>query len=194
MKVAILGGKFDPPHYGHLLIAQQVLESDLKIDQVWLMPAKNHPWKKINASAEQRMEMVKLLTNDKIKVSEIDLYRDGNIYTIDTVKILQQKYHHQFYWIIGSDNIANFHKWKDWKKLQKLITFIVFERNGFPIVNLPDNFIKLKHKNELVSSYSSMMIRNRIKKGLSIKNLVPEKVESYIIKYKLYSVKSLRLK
>ena len=94
MKVAILGGKFDPPHYGHLLIAQQVLESDLKIDQVWLMPAKNHPWKKINASAEQRMEMVKLLTNDKIKVSDVDLYRDGNIYTIDTVKILQQKYHH----------------------------------------------------------------------------------------------------
>jgi len=187
MKVAILGGKFDPPHFGHLLIAQQVLESDLGIDEVWLLPAKNHPWKTIIASVEQRLEMVKLLTNDKIKVSDIDLYRDGNIYTIDTVKILRQKYHYKFYWIIGSDNSTDFKKWKDWLQLKKMIRFIVIQRVGFPTGKLQSNFILLYNKNLLINNYSSDIIRFRIKNNLPIDGLVPVKIKKYIRTNRLYA-------
>lgn len=91
MKVAILGGSFDPPHLGHILIARQVKEI-LGLDQVLLIPNFKHAFGKIQSPAKHRLAMTKLLEDDFIKVSESELQRKGISFTIDTLNILESEY------------------------------------------------------------------------------------------------------
>ena len=110
MKIAVLGGTFDPPHYGHLLVARQILEEKENIDEVWLLPANTNPDKKIYALVEDRLAMVKLLQEDHIKVSDIDISRGGETYTIDTIRKLILDKKNQYIWVMGSDLLP----WPAW--------------------------------------------------------------------------------
>lgn len=185
-QIAVLGGLFDPPHFGHLLVARQVLESHLCIDLVLLMPVFKHPWRENQVSWRHRLKMLSFFENSKIKTSDFEIKLGKTSYTIQTVKELKKDKNNDYFWIIGSDGLKDFHKWKDWKKLLKETHFIVFPRAGFSTNKSLKGSIVLKDKNLAVTSLSSTMIRQRIKKNLPIAGLVPEGVEKYIKKNGLY--------
>ena len=135
MRLGILGGSFDPIHYGHLLCAEVCLEQ-LPLDVVWFVPAATAPHKNdlVQARPQQRSEMVDLaiaghpaLTNCSL---EID--RGGLSYTVDTLGALTRRYRkNDFVWLMGSDNLAQFHRWKDWRGIARTMPIAVIARPGY---------------------------------------------------------------
>jgi nicotinate-nucleotide adenylyltransferase len=198
MKIAILGGSFDPPHLGHYLIAQQVLEH-CQLDQVWLMPAYHHPFLRNLSDVHTRLAMVKMLETKNIKISDFEIEHNPTSYTIDTLNKLTEKYpDDSFYWITGSDQLENFHKYKDWKDIIAKHNLIIFPREWMlphleeivkeklMLKTIPENVIVLQNKNLITTNISSTKIRERLREGLSIQYLVQDKVGEFIIKNKLY--------
>jgi len=195
MNIAILGGSFNPPHLGHLLIADQILKFT-ECDEVWLTPCYHHTFAKNLAPVKDRVAMVKLLdrTNSKIKYcgEEIENKLSGD--SIDLLNILKKKYpHHKFFFIIGSDNLSGFKRWGHWEKLIRENNFLIFPRPGFSTnlvdYDLDDPSFRFKTINNsliVTTNISSTIIRERIKKNLSVKHFLPEKVEQYILINKLY--------
>lgn len=187
MNIAVLGGRFDPPHFGHFWVARQTLERAPDIDEVWLMPTNNHPWKKAFAEPYQRLEMTKLIENDKIKASSIEIDKGGVSYTIETIDYLKKNYpEHKFSWIVGSDAIADFFKWRNAQKLARMIPFLVFPRGGFPIKILPPGMKKIDGQQIIETNLSSSHVRERIQNHLSVYGLIPEEVKDYIKNKNLY--------
>lgn len=187
MKIAVLGGSFDPPHLGHYLVTRQILEVMPDIDKILLMPAFKHQWKPIQASVKDRMQMLKSLTNKKIEISEIEIQRQGVSYTIDTVKEIKKTTDAFIYWVVGSDILTEFDRWEKTDELVALTTFLVFPRDPYHIPeNVPKGFEVLKDKSLVTTNISSTAIRQRIKEKKSISYLVPNEVEEFIKKNKLY--------
>jgi nicotinate-nucleotide adenylyltransferase len=187
MKTAILGGRFDPVHVGHLLIARQVLEFDPSIDKVVFVPAYEHQWKPIVASSKDRTQMIKSMLEDKMEVSDIEIKRKGVSYSIDTIKAFKKETEAQIYWVVGSDIVREFNRWKNSEELIKEATFLVFPRDPYKLPeNLPKGFELIKSSSLQIANFSSTVIRQRIKEGKTIKYLVAEKVEKYIKENNLY--------
>lgn len=198
MKIALLGGSFNPPHIGHALIAQQTLEL-FDVDEVWLMPAYQHAFDKDLSDARHRLAMTQLLDNGSIKTSTFEIDEEKVNYTIETLEKLYQKFpNDKFYWIIGSDQLESFKKWKDWKKLLNEHNFLIFPRpklseeieafvkRTLGVNIIPKKWKIAKSKNLVQIEISSTMIRNKIKKKENISNMVPEAVLHYIKRNKLY--------
>jgi nicotinate-nucleotide adenylyltransferase len=193
MKIAVLGGSFNPPHLGHLLIAKQILEfTDYK--KVWLLPCFQHTFQKELALAKHRLKMVKLLENSHIKCSDLEIKAKLGGSTLEALQILHRLYpRHQFAFIIGSDNLPTFKKWILWEKLVLSYRFLVFPRPGFDydlkkygLNNSKYQFQLIKHPLLATSNISSTLIRKRHNAGLSIDFLLPEKVKNYVRQNKLY--------
>lgn len=187
MKIAVLGGRFDPIHVGHLLIARQVLEFDPSIDRLIFVPASQHQWKPIVASPKDRISMVKSVLEKKMEVSDIEIKRGGISYSIDTIKNLKSQTNAEIFWIVGSDIVTEFDRWKNSEELLKEATFLVFPRDPYRLPkNLPKGFKLVQSPTLQVANFSSTVIRERIKIGKTIKYLVSPLVEEYIMKNKLY--------
>lgn len=187
MKIAVLGGSFDPPHIGHYFVIKQVLELRPDIEKILLVPAFQHQWKPIQAKPGERIQMLKSLENKKIEVSEIELKRQGVSYTIDTVKEIKQQTEADIYWIVGSDILAEFDRWEKTDELLSLSTFLIFPRDPYHLPEkVPSGFEVIEDKNLITTNISSTIIRERVKSEKSIKYLVPEEVEEYIVDRKLY--------
>lgn len=197
MKIAVLGGSFNPPHLGHVLVIDQVLKYT-DIDEIWLAPCYRHTFEKHLAPVEHRVAMTKMLVSAgqgrsiKYCGEEIDNQLSGE--TIELMELLEKKYpQHQFSFLIGSDNLAGLKKWGQWQKLISNFQFLIFPRSGFS-TNLVDSglnnpryrFQTINFRLLTKTDISSTFIRDQIKKGFTIKHLVPEKIEEYIVKKKLY--------
>ncbi len=188
MKLAILGGRFDPPHIGHFLIAWQTLELYPEIDKVIFVPAFKHAWNPITASAQDRMSMIKSSLEKGMEVSDIEIKRQKTSYAIDTVNTLKKKTNAEIYWIVGSDILPEFHKWKNHEELVRIARFIVFPRDPHLLPKkIPQGFEIVRSPKLLTTNFSSSLIRERVKQKKSIKYLVPEAVEEYIKKHNLYA-------
>jgi nicotinate-nucleotide adenylyltransferase len=183
MKIGLLGGAFNPPHLGHLMIAQQVLDFT-DTDEVWLLPNYNQLPPKPVESVTHRLAMTKLLAMDRTRVStiEIDNRLDGD--TIHLLPYLPSG--HEFRFIIGSDQLPTLHLWGDYTKLLSALPFLVFPRYGFPNEPLYPNMTVITNEDLIGSNISSTKIRNRVKSGLSIGQFVPSSVASYIDAHGLY--------
>ncbi len=187
MKIAILGGSFNPPHWGHLLVAYQVL-GFTSTNLVWLTPCFQHTFNKELAPVNQRVAMTKILTNSKIKLCLEEVKNKLSGKTIELMALLEKKYpQHQFSFIIGSDNLASFKKWASWEKLVKKWKFLVFPRPDFNPglakygLDRPQyRFEVIKNSLLVTSDISSSNIRERTKKDISINSLVPKEVKEYI--------------
>lgn len=132
MKIGLLGGSFNPAHKGHLHIANLALKK-LNLDQIWLIPTKQNPFKQKSdyenfaSRCKKLQELVK--NNPKIKVKAIENY---NIYTYNLIKQIKSRNKNQkFIWIMGADNIEKFHLWKNYSKLIKIIEIAIFSRQKF---------------------------------------------------------------
>ncbi len=131
MRIAILGGAFDPIHKGHLQIAKVALKK-LSIDEVWFMPSAETPLKPSQiACFQDRCAMIQAAIRPyrHMKLCTLEQELGGISYTIETVKYLQKQYPmHTFCWLIGDDQALQFDKWKASEELKKRIPFYVFSR------------------------------------------------------------------
>jgi len=184
-RIGILGGTFDPPHNGHLLMAELVRES-MQLDGIWLLPANVPPHKQgTSTPSVLRAEMANLAadTNEYFNVQDIELKRTGVSYTFDTVKILKDLYpKNEFYFIIGADMIAYLPKWHKIEELSKLIQFVGVNRTGYPV--------KSKYPVHLVDipaiDLSSTAIRARIREQRTVKYMLPDTIIHFIKEHQLY--------
>ncbi len=189
MKIGILGGSFDPPHFGHLLVARQTKEI-LGLDEIWLMPYFAHNWDTTVSASRDRLAMARLIEEPAITVSDEEIHLQAKSYTIETVQRLKAKYAHEFYWIVGSDIVREFYRWKDHEILAREVKFLVFPRNGHPISSsLPTSFTQVRSPDLVTSNISSTIIRKRLHRGHSVIGLVPERVLAYIHQHKLYDIR-----
>lgn len=186
-RIGLLGLGANPPHCGHLEAAKLLLKKK-QVDGVWLIPCGKHSFGKKMARRAHRLQMAKFLEEKGIRVSDVEIRRPGKSYTADTVEILKKEYpDHRFFWVVGSDIVksGSYKRWKNWAKLSSLIEFLVVSRPGFKInrFKLPAGFIFIQGKG---SNVSSTEIRESIRQGLPIDNLVPPKVKEYIENHNLY--------
>jgi nicotinate-nucleotide adenylyltransferase len=188
-KIGILGGTFNPPHLGHLIIAEEVLMKQ-NLDEIWFMPNSQPPHKKANTSVEDRVKMVQLATKShaQFHVCTIELELEGPSYTTKTMKELQEKYpEHQFYFIIGADSVETLQNWYAIEELLKLVTFIAVKRPGYQM--------KSPFRTQLIEveapiiAISSSDIRNRIANGENYTYLTVETVRQYMEEHGLYGAK-----
>lgn len=185
MKVGILGGSFNPIHNVHLDIAERVLEKKAA-EEIWIMPCKKHPLDKFLDKEEDRVAMVKLALAgfENIRFSDFELTSSGKNYTYETLRRLKQQYTYDFSWVIGSDLLKQIPTWHGYEHLQKEAKFIVLEREGYPLFN-PGIDIETAIEGHS-ENISSTRVRERVRKGKSISDLVPKAVEDYILQNRLY--------
>jgi len=198
-KIGVLGGTFDPVHYGHLILAEQA-RAEASLDQVIFMPAKVQPFK-INVKitdGEHRYAMLLKATagNPYFSVSRKELDAPGISFTIKTLKNLKIEFGPgtELYFIVGTDAFLSLESWYDAENLLEGFSFIVGTRPGYKEPELKDLVKRLKaqygtpileiHNSEV--EISSTDIKKRIREGKSIRYLLPESVEEYIFQNGLY--------
>tara|TARA_B110000438_G_C15673762_1_gene589298 strand:+ start:352 stop:918 length:567 start_codon:yes stop_codon:yes gene_type:complete len=181
MRLGILGGSFDPIHFGHLNIAAKSLIS-LNLDKVIFAPL-NIPWSKKTASvvpARHRVNMIEIAikSNNKFEISMADIERGGVSYSIDLVNDINNSFDSikDIYLIIGDDNISSLIEWKNYDLLNKQVKFVVASRQK-KISNNNKNFYYLNNNKLLVSSTK---IKENIRTNNSISDMVPKEVINYI--------------
>lgn len=198
-KIGIMGGTFDPIHTGHLVTAEAV-RIEYGLDKVLFIPAANPPHKQHSqvTSAMHRYIMTVMATysNPHFYVSPIEIERPGLSYTIDTVLALIEQYGDktEFYFITGADAVQDLTTWRNIDHLLDLCYFIAATRPGCicSLDHVIKNFgIKGRERIHRLPTpeleISSTDIRERVRLGRSIKYIVPESVECYILKEGLYS-------
>lgn len=197
-EIGILGGTFDPFHFGHLSIAEAAIE-EFDLSEVILLPTKVQPFKigREMASEEDRVNMVRLIAkeNKQFRVSTIEAYGQRVSYTYKTLTLLQEEYpDDKFYFILGTDSFLTLEEWYKGKELLQEFAFIIGVRPGYKTSEMEDTAKRLKERynaeikmlhNEIVE-VSSTEIKNNIRSGKSIRNLVPLQVERYIDEHGLY--------
>lgn len=199
MKIGIFGGTFDPIHNGHLIIGEYARTS-LNLDKILFIPVGIAPHKDNNniTSGEIRVKMIDLAieSNPYFYQSLIEIERKEIAYTIDTIISLKEKYKDdELYFIMGGDSIFEIESWKDSEKLMKLCNFIVLDRGysrkrdiRHKILELEDLYgMKVQEIESPIIEISSTEIRKRIKNNLSIKYLLPEVLEKYILERNIYA-------
>lgn len=128
--VALFGGSFDPPHKGHQAIVSKVASFN-NIDKLIVMPAFISPFKKsTTASAQKRLQWCKqVFSGKRVLVSDFEIMQNRAVYTIETLLELRKKYRVR-YLVIGSDNLEHIEKWHDFGKINNMLTWLVFTRDG----------------------------------------------------------------
>lgn len=190
MNIGLYFGSFNPIHIGHLAIANYMVEfSDL--DEVWFVVSPHNPLKNKNTLLNDydRLEMVRLAINDfhKFKVSNIEFSLPQPSYTVNTLAHLKEKYPDKtFNLIMGSDNLCNFHKWKNNERIIENHKLYVYPRKN----ETESQFSN--HKNVVLINapemeISSTSIREAIKNGKDLRFFLPEKVYQMIDKQGFYS-------
>ncbi len=197
MRLGIMGGTFDPIHFGHLAMAEEAREI-FSLDEILFIPSARPPHKvEKNITPEvHRLMMTYLATqsNEKFQVSPMEILREGLSYTLDTMNQLEKKFgaDTELFFIIGADSMVDLPKWHKSQELVSKVHFIATTRPGVE-VNLEevekffgDNAKNIFQVEVPGLEISSTDIRERVKSGRSIKYLVPEVVEEYILKENLY--------
>ncbi|MDO5724869.1 MAG: nicotinate-nucleotide adenylyltransferase [Tissierellia bacterium] len=199
MKLGVLGGSFNPIHYGHLLIAQSAFEN-LKLDKVLFLPTGKAPHKSLELDPKIRYEMTKLAIsdNESFFISDIEILKTGYSYTVDTINELKDRFScSKIYFIIGADSLFQIETWHNYEKLLETTDFAVAnrvynnkhssERLNVRIKELQQKYnAKFKVFDTNIYEFSSTEIRKRTKDDQSIRYMVPENVRSYILKNGLY--------
>lgn len=197
-RIGILGGTFDPIHVGHLMTAEAVRD-EFGLDKVIFVPAAVPPHKMDQQVTEARhrylMTVLATNSNPHFDVSPVEMDRPGPSYTIDTIYELKRQYgeNTDLFFITGADAIAEIPTWDRIEELLGLCQFIAAARPGFlpNVDNIREYFGELGsariHRLETPElEISSTNIRDRVKRGFSIKYIVPSAVENYIYKEGLY--------
>lgn len=187
MRIGIFGGSFNPIHNAHILIAKYVLEK-MKLDKIIIVPVGIPSHKNIKmASSDIRLKMCQeaFKNDNNIIISDIEIKAQEISYTIDTLKKIISLYgeDNEFYEIIGEDSANNLTTWKDYEEILKLSKIIVFRRFNYSHILTHKNIIYLDTP---VFKISSTMIREKIKHGEDVSNIIPNPVLTIIQNNNLY--------
>lgn len=193
IKTGLLGGSFDPVHLAHIALAQAAKET-LGLSGVELIPAAN-PWQRapLAATAEHRLAMLDIAVrhDDSLHVNPLEIRRGGNTYTIDTLRQLPAG--PEYYWILGSDQLANFCSWHCWQDIVSLVYLAVAQRPG-AVLSTPaplEHYLACKERTLLCLPFeptpiSSTQIRERLSRGEPTGDLLDDAVAQYIHRNGLY--------
>lgn len=196
-KIIIFGGAFNPPLNSHFSFAEQILNEFKDAEKVIFVPVNSLYQKNGLIENEHRYQMLKLVCdkNDRFEVSKIELEQERQLFTIETLRILQKQYsNYEIYFTMGSDNLKELETWKKSTELVEEFKFLIIERDKDCAKDIVKNskFLKqykekfIKVNTQIHSNLSSTFVRNEIKNGRSIRYLTPDEVVDYINKNKLY--------
>lgn len=184
-RIGIFGGTFDPPHVGHLLIADEV-KYVVGLDEIWFIPTNVPPHKQQPmTNSTHRYEMLLQATKevDYFKVDPIELDRTGRSYTIDTMKALIKMYPtYSFHFIIGADMVEYLPKWEQIDELLQKVNFIGVQRRGYEL----KTSYPVKEVTIPLIEISSTEIKERIENGAPIQYFLPKEVYTYVKEHRLY--------
>lgn len=193
--VGIMGGTFDPIHYGHLAIAEEARVA-LRLDQVLIVPAARQPLKRglHAASGQQRFEMAQLACADNagFEVSRIELDRPGLSYTVTTLEELRAAHTGELHFILGADALAELPRWHAVARILSLARVVAVSRPGFApdMAALARGLPQLRERLTLLEGprldISSTTLRQRVAEGRPIRYQTPDAVVSYITERGLY--------
>ncbi|OXR48537.1 MULTISPECIES: nicotinate (nicotinamide) nucleotide adenylyltransferase [unclassified Pusillimonas] len=192
-KIGLLGGSFDPVHRAHIALAATARDS-LLLDEVQLIPAAD-PWQRapLKATARQRCDMLELAirAQPKLVVNPIEIERGGKTYTIDTLESLPRDA--QYFWVLGTDQLANFCSWHRWEDILIYVHLVVANRPGTALeAPAPLQYLLDALKKPIIEltfepmSVSATAIRNAIVSETAIDAFVDPAVEQYIKQHRLY--------
>jgi nicotinate-nucleotide adenylyltransferase len=200
-RVGVLGGTFDPVHYGHLVIAEEV-RAALDLAEMIFIPAGHPPHKQgeIVSTAEDRLAMLELATasNPHFSISLVDLDRPGPSYTIETLKLLHEQWSEKtaICFVIGWDSLEDLPKWYEPEGvLEQMAHLVAVHRPGYQEepefrqrleARLPGIGEKLLPVSAPQLAISSTDLRRRVAEGRPIRYQTPEAVERYIVEHNLY--------
>lgn len=200
-RFGILGGTFDPIHFGHLVVAEEVYAA-LELDEMVFVPAgvpPHKPNRKITP-AEQRLAMVELAiaSNPHFRISRVDIDRPGPSYTVDTLRLLREQWGEQtdIYFVIGWDSLEDLLTWHDPAGILAQLAYLVAvqrpghtEHAGYRDA-LEQRLPGIKERLQVVRvpqlDISATDLRQRVRQGRPIKYQLPESVEQYIVEHGLY--------
>ncbi len=191
MNVGVFGGTFDPPHLAHLVIAERA-QAAANLDKVLFLPSPRPPHKldHILSDYPHRLAMVKLAIqgHPAFELSEIETRIPGPSYTTQTLKRLSiENQNCRWFLIIGADSLRDFHTWREPKKLCRQARFVVYPRSGCDVRHVDPLFLSNSKLLDVPNvNMSSTEIRDRVRAGRSIRDLVPESVAAYVLKNRLY--------
>lgn len=191
MRSGVLGGAFDPPHMGHLIVAEGTRDA-LGLDRVLFIPYAQGPHRPSGprAGGQHRLNMLEaaLATEPDMEVDPRELRREGLSYTVDTLRFLaRESPDEEFTLIVGSDQMLVFDEWRDHEAILELARVAAVERPGYPISDLdPEVGSRIVHVQLPLLLISSTDIRERVAAGRTIRHLVPAPVARYIQEHGLY--------
>ena len=183
MRIGLFGGAFNPIHNGHMAVARAAIAA-ARLDRLIFIPSGNAPHKAEGAvSRRDRLNMVLLATEneEKMEVSSYELNRSAVSYSADTAEHFKSLYPEgELFFLIGDDSYSDLSRWHEPERIMAVSTLLVFPRNGvkvlLPAVEIPMEKVRV----------SSSNIRERIKSGKDVSDLLPKQVFDYIIEKNLY--------
>lgn len=191
-RVGVFGGTFDPPHLGHLIVIQSVLEQ-LELDRMLLIPAGHPPHKESapvsDAGLRARMVEAAIGGHRGLEMLDLELRRPGPSFTVQTLEMLKAEAPNDaLYLVMGFDQWSGFWGWRSPERIQELATVVVMNRGGEGEQDVPgpDWDGRVVHVRVPAIELSSTEIRDRVRTGRSIRFLVPDEVRRIIQKAKLY--------
>jgi len=197
--MGLMGGTFDPIHYGHLMLAEQV-RCRFELDVICFVPSGDPPHKQDRVTTPKwlRYEMVKLGIEDNpnFTISDLEVRQEAPSYTVETVETFKKLAREdcEIYFITGADQIMALETWQDFRRLLGEITFVGASRPGYQdselvkeIHRLQDHYgARIEYLEVPALAISSSDIRGRVNRGESIKYLLPGPVEAFIRRKNLY--------
>jgi nicotinate-nucleotide adenylyltransferase len=188
MRIGIYGGTFDPPHVGHLIVASDVFEA-LRLDRLVFIPSADPPHKQgqVEATAEQRLEMVRAAIADdpRFEVDDLELRREGASYSVDTLREMRKRHADaELFFVIGMDQMREMHSWREPHEVARLACLSVVTREG----DRPDPATPFRHQVVHVTriDLSATDIRRRVREGKSVRYLVTDGVREIVEREGLY--------
>lgn len=189
-RIGLFGGTFDPPHVAHLALARAA-RGELRLDEVRWIPA-GAPWQKVRriSDAAHREAMVRLAIDGEpgFVLDRCEIDRDGPTFTVDTVlACMQAEPDAQWFLIIGADQYAGLHTWRDWREVLARVTLAVANRPG-PMPPVDSEVLRQRHRVVPLPmlDVSATDIRARVAQGLPVDSMVPPAVARYIDQHRLY--------
>ena len=202
-RLGLFGGTFDPPHYGHLLAAQEAA-GQLDLERVLFLPARQNPLKEAEpvSSAEDRWEMVTraIADNPQFEASRLDMDRPSPSYTVDLLRAIKNDAGRELVFLIGADILPELPRWRSPREILRLARLAAVNRPGSPPLDLDALETKLPGARERIDvvmipgvAISARELRARVRAGQSLRYLTPPAVERYIESRGLYRPLTTRL-
>ncbi|MEZ4891123.1 MAG: nicotinate (nicotinamide) nucleotide adenylyltransferase [Crocinitomicaceae bacterium] len=189
MKIGLYFGSFNPIHVGHLIIANHMVENT-DLDQVWFVVSPHNPFKEKKSllADHHRLALVKEAIDDnpKLRASDVEFHLEQPNYTVKTLMVLKENYpSHTFVLLMGEDNLASFHKWKNYEYILEHYQLFVYPRVHSEELTVAENNIATHPsvtllKDVPIMNISSTFIRNGIKNGKDVRYLLTPPVAQYV--------------